>query len=160
VHNHNFCDHSPERSFQNGLQAFAAPVEARPDVRDELVARVGGSEGGNLPLQVLLLFGARDACVGDLGLFGHNCPDSPWFAKHGADVAAVVEALAISIDSLTADAPCICPASQRIGRDSGFLTEHLASEKDALHEELCIDEIVAIVICQICKCVCFTLVAT
>lgn len=54
VGNHNLLDSSLKDQFQKRLQAPSLEVESRPDVGEELVARVGLFEVLDLALEVLL----------------------------------------------------------------------------------------------------------
>ena len=62
---HNLLDTSTHHLVQNGGDTNQLPVDVRGDVVDDLVLWVRFLEGFDLPLDIVLLWGARDSAIAD-----------------------------------------------------------------------------------------------
>ena len=65
VNDHNLLDTSTRRLVQNGNDTSSLPVDVRGDVVDDLVLWMFFLEGFDLPLEIVLLSGARDSGITD-----------------------------------------------------------------------------------------------
>ena len=118
VSDHNLLDTSTRRLVQNGDDTSSLPVDVRGDVVDDLVLWVRFLEGFDLPLEIGLLWGARDSGIADsviVSLCSHNhffrvlC-HWPVSIEHPLDVTSPVEALVIATKVHNHDPARLCSA--------------------------------------------------
>ena len=106
VSDHNLLDTSTHHPVQNGDDTSQLPVDDRCDAVDDFVLLMRFLEGFDLPLEIVLLWGARDSGIADSVIASLFCRHRffrvlchwPVSIGNSLDVTSPVESLAIATE--------------------------------------------------------------